>query len=970
MRRGTVVSPVTVGREEETQQLLLELEDARLGRGRLTVVVGEAGVGKSRVAADLVGVARGRGMVVLEGRAVETAAPVPYRLIASALLPAFRRGGPPDDAALGPYRSALSLLVPEWTEASRPVADNAGLAVLEASGRLLRVLAGSQGLLIVLEDAHWADAETLAVLDYLTDTLSGERILCLVTARPGGEAGDARRLLDRCATCASASVVTLDRLATTDVTGLVQAILGTPAVPVELDDFVQTTAEGLPLAAEELIAELIAERRLFRDDDAWHYEAGGDVPAPSGFQRLVERRVARLRPATRQALKAAALLGREFDWMLLSSIAGLSESEVLAALGEAVDAQLLSTSTDPGRMSFRHALIAACVARSLLPPERVRLARAAAAAVEAAAVANRAAARLELAADLWSQAGEPESAARLLVRLGTDALGRGAVASAEAILERALGAATADSEVHLAVPELLSDALSRSGNIERCLTVTAELPVALSRTGSSNERVHAGWLRLARAETDAGGGTPIGGARPDSGHFAAAARALDLADAADGSEAARAAAMAARARLAIETEDYERASALADDALSLAASTAGAEAQCEALYVKARAMRPTAPEQAVVPLEHALAIVERDGLEHWRLRILVELGLIDGPNSGRRDRLLAARDLARERGEMHTAAVAGLNLGFPSAPEQYEEWTIDDATSALEDAIELSRRHHLPTLGMALRFRAMAAALTGSDAAFDRDITELRRMHEGREWMLADVLFWRGLFTEDRALATAQLPAIAHVVPIRDAASAPFRGFYALFCAVIGRGPESAIDSVIDSGYGSTINRGAVGLAESVVLGARGDHDEAARRHAASLPLVPVSQLSHMAQRLVAEAAIRDGWGAPAEWLRPAYEYFESSGTPAPARACGSMLRSIGEPVARRGRGDAVVPQDLRARGVTSREMDVLLLIREGLSNNEIAERLFMSRRTVETHVSHLLAKLEVTSRGRLVAQH
>ena len=969
MRRGTVVSPVTVGREEETQQLLLELEDARLGRGRLTVVVGEAGVGKSRVASDLVGVARGRGMVVLEGRAVETAAPVPYRLIASALLPAFRRGGPTDDAALGPYRSALSLLVPEWTEAARPVADNAGLAVLEASGRLLRVLAGTQGLLLVLEDAHWADAETLAVLDYLADTLSEERILCLVTARSGGEAGDARRLLDRCATCASASVLTLERLATTDVAGLLQAILGSPAVPPELDDFVQTNAEGLPLAAEELIAELIAERRLAREGDTWNYEAGNDVPAPSGFQRLVERRVARLRPATARALKAAALLGREFEWMLLAGITGLSESEVLAALSEAVDAQLLSTSTDPGRMSFRHALIATCVTKSLLPPERVRMARAAAAAVEAASVAHRSAARLELAADLWLQAGEADSAARLLLQLGADALGRGAVASAQAILERALGAATTDSEIHVAVLELLSDALARAGNIDRCLEVTAELPVALRRTGSSPERVHAGWLRLARAETDAGGGTLIGGARPDSGHYAAAARALDLADAAAESASARAAAMAVRARLAIETEEYERASALADDALSLAVATASGEAQCEALYVKARAMRPTAPERAVVPLEQALAIVDRDGLEHWRLRILVELGLVDGPNSGRRDRLLAARDLARERGEMHTAAVAGLNLGFPSVPERYEEWTIDDATAALEDAIDMSRRHHLPTLGMSLRFRAMAAALTGADAAFDRDIAELRSMHKGREWMLADLLFWRGLFTEDRALATAQLPAIAKVVPIRDAAPAPARGFYALFCAVIGCDPDGAIRSVIENGYGSTINRGAVGLAESVMLGARGDHVEAARRHAAALPLILVSQLSHMAQRLMAEAAIRDGWGAPAEWLRPAYEYFESLGLHAPARACGSMLRSIGEPVPRRGRGDAVVPPDLRARGVTSREMDVLLLIREGLSNPEIAERLFMSPRTVETHVSHLLAKLEVPSRGRLAAQ-
>ena len=87
-----------------------------------------------------------------------------------------------------------------------------------------------------------------------------------------------------------------------------------------------------------------------------------------------------------------------------------------------------------------------------------------------------------------------------------------------------------------------------------------------------------------------------------------------------------------------------------------------------------------------------------------------------------------------------------------------------------------------------------------------------------------------------------------------------------------------------------------------------------------------------------------------------------------PARACAALLRRSGEPVRRRGRGDATVPDSLRARGVTSREMDVLLLVRQGLPNAEIAEQLFMSRRTVETHVSRLLQKVGVANRGRLAA--
>lgn len=964
-----MVSAVTVGRDQEMQQLLLELEDARLGRGRLTVVAGEAGVGKSRVAADLVGVARGLGMVVLQGRAVDSGAPVPYRLIASALLPAFRAGGPPDDPALGPYRSALSLLVPAWADESRPVATtNAGLAVLEASGTLLRVLAGAKGLLAVFEDAHWSDAETLAILDYLADTLGQERVLCVVTVRPGGEAGDARRLLDRCATSASASVVELGRLDPAAIARLIQAILATPAVPSALGDFVQANAEGLPLAAEQLVAELIATRRLVRWDDGWRYEEGGDVPAPSGFQRLVERRVARLRPSTVQALKSASLLGREFDWTLLPGIAALSESEVLAALGEAVDAQLLSSGAEPGRMQFRHALIGACVAESLLPPERSRLARAAAATVEAAA-SSRSPARLELAADLWLQAGEPESAARLLLQLGADALGRGAVASAQAILERALEATPAGTETHVAVLELLSDALTRAGMAGRCLEVTAELPSVLRQAGCPRERVHAGWVRLARAQIGAGVVPSQARASYESEHWHAAIRALDLADAADDSAAARAVTTSVRALLAIEAADFEEACRLSDEALALARPGGASEAECEALYVKARALRGVSPESAATALERALQVVDRDGVERWRLRLLVELGLVERGNTGRADRLLAARDLARESGEVHTAAVASLNLGFPASPPGSPEWTVQDASTALEEALQLSRRHRLPTLDMVLRFRAMLAVLQSDDAAFERDMAELRVMHAGHEHLVADLHFWHGLFTEDRPLALEQLTTLRMLVGVRDAATAPFRGFYALLCAVAGCDGEAAIKQVVDTGYGSILNRGLVGLAESVVLGGAGRREDAAAAYATAVPCFHSDPLGYMGQRLVAEAAIRDGWGAPAEWLTAAHEFFDSSGLRAPMRACAAMLRGIGEPVARRGRGDAVVPQDLRARGVTSREMDVLLLVREGLSNNEIAKRLFMSRRTVETHVSHLLAKLEASSRGRLAAK-
>src|SRR5439155_3070240 len=111
--------------------------------------------------------------------------------------------------------------------------------------------------------------------------------------------------------------------------------------------------------------------------------------------------------------------------------------------------------------------------------------------------------------------------------------------------------------------------------------------------------------------------------------------------------------------------------------------------------------------------------------------------------------------------------------------------------------------------------------------------------------------------------------------------------------------------------------------------------------------LGPFPWWRHMARRLAAEAAIDAGWGEPALWLGESLAFFEAAGHGRNVQACRALLRRAGAPVPRRGRGDSAVPGTLRARGVTSREMDVLRLVAQGLGNREIARRLFLSHRTV-----------------------
>jgi DNA-binding NarL/FixJ family response regulator len=110
-------------------------------------------------------------------------------------------------------------------------------------------------------------------------------------------------------------------------------------------------------------------------------------------------------------------------------------------------------------------------------------------------------------------------------------------------------------------------------------------------------------------------------------------------------------------------------------------------------------------------------------------------------------------------------------------------------------------------------------------------------------------------------------------------------------------------------------------------------------------------------------AAIRDGWGDPVTWLRETEAFFAERGYERTARRCRTLIGEAGAPVPRRRSSGTVVPPSLRALGVTSRELDVLALVVEGCSTRAIAERLVLSPKTVERHLSNLFDRTGVRSR-------
>jgi DNA-binding CsgD family transcriptional regulator len=159
-----------------------------------------------------------------------------------------------------------------------------------------------------------------------------------------------------------------------------------------------------------------------------------------------------------------------------------------------------------------------------------------------------------------------------------------------------------------------------------------------------------------------------------------------------------------------------------------------------------------------------------------------------------------------------------------------------------------------------------------------------------------------------------------------------------------------------------------LGLIDAVALGRRGRGDEAAAAVEAAFSAVGGREWSWYALRLTAEAAVRDGWGEPAGWLREAEAFFAELCYDRVARKCRALLIEAGAPAIRRGRGRSSVPPGLRRLGITSRELDVLALVADDLPTREIAARLFLSPRTVEHHVASLLARTGSPSRTELAA--
>jgi DNA-binding CsgD family transcriptional regulator len=196
----------------------------------------------------------------------------------------------------------------------------------------------------------------------------------------------------------------------------------------------------------------------------------------------------------------------------------------------------------------------------------------------------------------------------------------------------------------------------------------------------------------------------------------------------------------------------------------------------------------------------------------------------------------------------------------------------------------------------------------------------------------------------------------------------PFHGMWLLVRLVAGTAGRDDLAVLDRLAPGSLWHAMHDGFARAIVAGRQGEADRAGtafadgRRAAARYPMHEALYV-----RLVAEAALADGWGEPVAWLRDAEAWFVAHGHARSSAACRGLLKRAGAIVGRSGeQAESEVPADLRERGVTAREAEVLDLLGRRLTNREIAARLYLSPRTVEKHVASLLAKLGASSRRDL----
>jgi DNA-binding CsgD family transcriptional regulator/tetratricopeptide (TPR) repeat protein/ABC-type cobalamin/Fe3+-siderophores transport system ATPase subunit len=439
-----VVCPTLVGREREFDAGRAVLGRAQAGAGEVALIVGEAGVGKSRLLRALLEDARSRGFFVLRGASFEADTPIPFAPLLD-LVRLFAESASPALVAhvLEPAASDLVTLFPELRSIlpdatpGRTVDPELGRRRLFHSlAHAVSRIAHTQPVVLAFEDVHWSDDATLELIFHLARSEASHPVAVVLTRRPD-EGG--LRLAQLVAELERARVLTeipVRALGRDAIHEMVRAIFGAEAgLGADFVDMLHGLTEGNPFFVEETLKALIVAGDLTQRDGRWRAQSLERVRVPRTAVDAVRRRLATLTVPARTLASTASVAGRRFDFELLQAVTGAEERELLTLIKELIGAQLV-VEESAERFAFRHAITREAIYVDLLARERIALHREIAAALERSA--DEAVDRIveSLAYHTW-EAGDWAAAARYSARAAQHAMALSAPREAVGHLDRA-----------------------------------------------------------------------------------------------------------------------------------------------------------------------------------------------------------------------------------------------------------------------------------------------------------------------------------------------------------------------------------------------------------------------------------------------------------------------------------------------------------------------------------------------------
>ncbi len=347
-----------VGRERDRAFLLNGLDDAASRRGRLFLICGEPGVGKTRLASEVAAAADAQRMAIVIGHCSEHDEAVAYLPFVE-ILENFVDRIPDLDSlrtALGDQGPELARLLPKLKYVLPDLPPPLDLPPAQARRHLFSCffdfiarIASLQPTLMILEDLHWADDSTLSLLDHLTQRLSDLHLLVIGTYRDAelNVTHELAKTLEDLLRGRLATSIRLKDLPRDEVAAMLSSLSG-KSPPAAVVDEIFAETEGNPFFVEELFRHLVEENRLYDSSGQFRSElAIGEMDAPPSVRLVVARRLTRLSDLTQEVLATAAVIGRFFSFEILQASIEADADSILACVEEAEKAGLIFSIYSP-----------------------------------------------------------------------------------------------------------------------------------------------------------------------------------------------------------------------------------------------------------------------------------------------------------------------------------------------------------------------------------------------------------------------------------------------------------------------------------------------------------------------------------------------------------------------------------------------------------------------------------------------